>query len=221
VLEETSFSIRAGEKVAIVGRTGSGKSSLVNALFGEMDGMQGTIQIDGLDLSKVPRRALRERLVGLGQFVCFSSRSTLRSNLDPAGLHDDAAIQHALRGVFAGVPDHPHDFDLDRAWKDCNFSPGWQQRIAIARALLRRSTVYIFDEPTSGWVNPFNSRDRSCWNVGQLTFLPRSRMDADTHRDILEVIFRIHPTSTIVMVTHHEAGLDMFDWTVALGGGVG
>lgn len=172
ILKSVTITINAGEKVAIVGRTGryvptysselysfclvmadaaekSGKSSLVQTLFGLLPRTRGSIQVDGIDLDHVPIWVLRERIAGLPQQSFCNGLATVRHNLDPKTIHSDAQVSELLGCIFADVKEQ-REFDLGQIWESCEFSPGWQQRLSIARVLLRKSAVYVFDEPTSG-----------------------------------------------------------------------
>ncbi|KAJ5317887.1 hypothetical protein PENANT_c004G07627 [Penicillium antarcticum] len=98
VLKEVSFSVKAGEKVGIVGRTGAGKSSLALALFRGLEAEKGRILIDGVDIGSIGLRDLREAITIVPQDPTLFT-GTLRSNLDPFGLFSDEEIFTALRRV--------------------------------------------------------------------------------------------------------------------------
>ncbi|KAJ6146886.1 hypothetical protein N7497_008868 [Penicillium chrysogenum] len=98
VLKEVSFSVKAGEKVGIVGRTGAGKSSLALALFRGLEAENGQIIIDGVDIGSIGLRDLREAITIVPQDPTLFT-GTLRSNLDPFGLFSDEQIFTALRRV--------------------------------------------------------------------------------------------------------------------------
>lgn len=123
----------------------------MQVLFGLLPRTRGYIRVDGIDLDSVPNPVVRERLVGVPQQPFCNALATVRRNLDPKATHSDAAIAEVLRCVFADVKE-PRQFELDQIWESAEFSPGWQQRLGIARALLRKSSVYVFDadEATSG-----------------------------------------------------------------------
>ncbi|KAF9162910.1 hypothetical protein DFQ26_003118 [Actinomortierella ambigua] len=96
VIKNISFHVKAGERVGIVGRTGSGKSTLAISLFRFMDPVEGSITIDGIDITTIGLYDLRSRLTIIPQDpVLF--RGTLRSNLDPFGEHEDYELWEALR----------------------------------------------------------------------------------------------------------------------------
>jgi ABC-type multidrug transport system fused ATPase/permease subunit len=98
VLKEVSFSVKPGEKVGIVGRTGAGKSSLALALFRGLEAEKGQIVIDGVDIGAIGLRDLREAITIVPQDPTLFT-GTIRSNLDPFGLFSDAEIFTAIRRV--------------------------------------------------------------------------------------------------------------------------
>ncbi|KAK3805989.1 MAG: hypothetical protein JOS17DRAFT_768002 [Linnemannia elongata] len=96
VIKDISFSIKAGEKVGVVGRTGSGKSTFAISLFRFMDPVKGTITIDGIDICKIGLQDLRSKLTIIPQDPILF-KGTLRSNLDPFGEREDVDLWEALR----------------------------------------------------------------------------------------------------------------------------
>ncbi|KAF3938642.1 hypothetical protein ABW19_dt0204021 [Dactylella cylindrospora] len=98
VLKQVSFEVLPCEKVGIVGRTGAGKSSLALALFRALEAAEGKIMIDGIDISKIGLKDLREAITMVPQDPTLFS-GTIRSNLDPFGIHTDEEIFNALRQV--------------------------------------------------------------------------------------------------------------------------
>ncbi|KAK5998615.1 ABC multidrug transporter B [Cladobotryum mycophilum] len=198
-LDGLTLTIKPGEKVAICGRTGSGKSSLISVLFRLLDLDAGAISIDGVDISHVAQNHLRQRLIAVPQEAMLFP-GTLRSNLFPGStagrfstdMSDDEIIR-VLKKVelWAGIASLHGGLDTNVS--DLGLSQGQKQLLCLARAVLRKdsSAILVLDEAMSAVDRPTE----------------------DVMVRVLEEEFRGH---TIVSVVHRLNTVAKFDTVVVL-----
>lgn len=189
------LSIRAGEKVAILGPTGAGKTTLLKILAGLYRVQSGRALLDGLDLHQIDRDVLSERVGFLPQQARLFA-GTLRENLLlglPARTDDELLAACRRTGVSEIIARHPQGLDLPVVEGGECLSGGQRQLVAFTRLLLARPDVWLLDEPTA-WMD--EQTEARC---------------AGALRE------QVAPEQTLVLITHQPALLGLVDRIVILG----
>ena len=204
VLNDINLTIKASEKVALLGKTGCGKSTLLSLITREWEANSGSIMLDGTAIEQYSQSALTTGISVVSQRVYIFS-GTLRDNLTLAQPNtgqqnfNNAAEQKAARDindqVLASVlnkvglsalmkGEEPFDMWLGEGGRQ--LSGGEQRRIGVARALLHDAPILLLDEPTEG-------------------------LDKRTERDILKLLFEFAEHKTLLMISHRLTAMDKMD----------
>ena len=195
-LSGVSFRIKAGERVAILGRVGSGKSTLTKLALGLYEPTEGAVLVDGIDLRQLDPGEYRDSVGYVPQDVTLF-HGTLRDNLTLAhrGVEDEALVEAAQRAALTDfVNRHPRGFDMPISERGDSVSGGQRRCIAVARALVHRPGILLFDEPTGS-------------------------MDNTTEAAVKKELLDYLPGRTLLLVTHRTSLLDLVDRIIVVDGG--
>ena len=187
-LNDISFKIPAGQKVALVGKMGSGKSTLSRLIAGILEPSSGAILIDGVDVRQIDNADIRKNIgVMLQDSWLFSG--TIRENIQMGfNEYDDEHVLNICKvaGVDDFVGSQPKGYDLEIRERGIGLSGGQRQTINLARSLLHNPQILLLDEPTSS-------------------------MDQGTEKKVIESLEKFSLEKTMMIVTHRNPILSMVD----------
>jgi len=198
VLTGLDLTIQKGERVGIIGATGSGKSTLMDLLMGLLEPSAGTLEVDGTKIDSSTRRAWQSHIAHVPQAIYLADSSVeenIAFGIPPEAIDRDrvreAARQAQIAELIESMPDGYRSMVGERGVR---LSGGQRQRIGIARALYKRADVIVFDEATSA-------------------------LDNDTEKSVMEAIDALNPDLTVIIIAHRLSTLRKCDRIVELGGG--
>ncbi|MCW7539852.1 type I secretion system permease/ATPase [Aquabacterium sp. A7-Y] len=195
-LEGVSFKINPGDRVALIGRVGSGKTTIEKLILGLYAPTQGSVLLDGIDLRQLDPADVRANVGVVSQDVTLFY-GTLRENIT-FGLPfaDDSAIVAAaeVAGLTEFINRHPRGFDMMVGERGESLSGGQRQSVGIARAVLHNAPLLLLDEPTSA-------------------------MDFSTEAHINQRIAQYAEGKTVVLVTHRTSLLSLVNRVIVVDGG--
>jgi ATP-binding cassette subfamily C protein LapB len=195
-LAGVSFHIAPGERVALIGRVGSGKSTIQKLILGLYEPGEGAVLLDGIDARQLDPADIRRNLGYVSQDVTLFY-GTLRENLVFGLPHaDDSSVLAAaeVAGLADFVSRHPRGFDLPVGERGESLSGGQRQGVGIARAVLHNAPILLLDEPTSA-------------------------MDFSTEAQITQRLTAFAQGKTLVLVTHRTSLLALVSRVIVIDGG--
>ena len=195
-IEGISFKISAGERVALIGRVGSGKSTIQRLIMGLYQPTDGAVLLDGIDLRQLDTADVRRNVASVSQDVTLFQGS-LRENIT-FGLPfaDDSAVVAAaeVAGLTDFINRHPRGFDMPVGERGESLSGGQRQSVGLARAVLHNAPLLLLDEPTSA-------------------------MDFSTEAQITTKVTAFASDKTVVLVTHRTSLLALATRVIVIDGG--
>lgn len=196
ILTDVSFHIRPGQRVALVGASGAGKSTIANLLLAFYQPTSGRILIDGRDIRDYRRRDLR-RHIGVVLQDSLLIGASIRENIaygkpDATDLEIEQAARNAAAHDF--ITNLPEGYETTVGELGSTLSGGQRQRICLARALIKEPSLLILDEPTSA-------------------------VDLESTRLIQQTLDRLSHHQTVIVISHHFVAIEKFDLILVLRNG--
>jgi len=195
-LDRVSFSVKPGEKVALIGRIGSGKTTIEKLVLGLYEPGEGSVRIDGIDMKQIDPVDLRRNFGYMPQDIMLFS-GTVRENIiiGSPQTEDGRLVEVSnLTGVAEMVNRHPKGFDMPVGERGSGLSGGQRQTIAVARALVHQPNILILDEPTAS-------------------------MDNSSEEQIKKVLNEYSKERTMLVVTHKMSLLSLVDRIIVMDAG--
>lgn len=197
ILKDISFEIKAQKKNALVGMSGSGKTTIFKLLLKQYDNYNGQILIDGHNIKDFSEKSLRNAISVVNQEPMLFNMS-IKENLlmvKPDATEEQLQQACKLASIHEFIETLPHKYDEILLENNNNISVGQKQRIAIARAILKDTPIILFDEVTSA-------------------------LDKESKKNIEETINKISKTKTVIVIAHTLDSIENFDNIVCLKDGV-
>jgi ATP-binding cassette subfamily B protein len=218
VLQDISFEVKAGQTIAFLGSTGSGKTTVLSLLTRFYDYTEGSIKLEGVELNQYPRRFLREK-IGVVEQESFLFSRNIRENIT-YGLHravtDDEVFAAArAAAVHDVIEDFPQGYNTMVGERGVTLSGGQKQRVALARTLLKNPPILILDDATSSVDTQTESEIRDALNkmMSQRTsFVIAHRIQSVMTADLILVFDKVR----IVQRGTHEELMEqdgIYRWT--------
>ncbi len=196
VLSKVSFKINAGENVGLIGRTGSGKTTVVDLILRTYNVPDGTLFIDGKDVNEIPIKSVRAAAAYVPQDN-FLFSDTIENNIAFAtdgGSHDDVEYAAKMADVHDNIVEFPLQYGSVLGERGVTVSGGQKQRISIARALMKNAPILILDDSVSA-------------------------VDVKTEKTILENLSKMREGKTTILIAHRISTIEDMDKIIFIDSG--
>lgn len=196
ILDDVTLRAKAGQMIALVGPTGSGKSTLVNLIPRFYDANSGVVRVDGMDVCTLKQKSLRDQISLVMQDTILFSGS-IWDNIAygrPEATHQEIVEAAETANALEFIEKLPQKFDTTVGERGILLSGGQRQRIAIARAIIRNTPILILDEPSSG-------------------------LDAESEHLVFEALDRLMHGKTSVVIAHRLSTIRKADCIFAISDG--